>query len=309
MLFAAFVFTIMGVCIKLASSSYSTAEIVMYRGLVGVLFMATYIAYHRGTFRTALPWQHLWRGIVGVTAMWLWFFSIGKLPLATAMTLNYLSPVWIAAILFVSGLMRGKKRFEWGLVAAVCMSFIGVVLLLRPSIHADQWFAGMVGLLSGLLAAFAYLQVRHLGQLGETESRVVFYFSITGFVSGLLGSLAQGSSSGAGFQIWHAHSGKGIALLLTIGVCATVAQVAMTRAYRLGKTLVTANLQYTGIIFSSAWGVLIWGDTLNRLSWLGIAVIVVSGCTATYYNARDTGAPQGAAPAPETETDPIAAEL
>src|SRR5450631_2586336 len=95
MLFAAFVFTIMGVCIKLASSSYSTAEIVMYRGFVGVVFMAAYIAYHRDTFKTALPWQHLWRGIVGVTAMWLWFYSIGKLPLATAMTLNYLSPVWI----------------------------------------------------------------------------------------------------------------------------------------------------------------------------------------------------------------------
>ena len=109
MLFAAFVFTIMGVCIKLASNTYSTTEIVMYRGGIGVLFIAAYIACHRDTIRTPFPWQHFWRGVVGVTAMWLWFYSIGKLPLATAMTLNYMSPIWIAAILFASRVLRGKK--------------------------------------------------------------------------------------------------------------------------------------------------------------------------------------------------------
>lgn len=220
-----------------------------------------------------------------------------------------MSPIWIAAILFVGGLLRGKKRFEWGLVTAVSMSFLGVILLLRPSLHADQWFAGVVGLASGFLAALAYLQVRKLGQMGETETRVVFYFSITGLDSGLLGTLCQGIGSGAQYQIWHAHSARGIALLVTIGVCATAAQIAMTRAYRLGKTLVTANLQYTGIIFSSVWGVLIWGDVLNSLSWLGIAVILASGSAATYYNVREAVAASAGSPKPEPESDPIASEL
>ena len=78
-----------------------------------------------------------------------------------------------------------------------------------------------------------------------------------------------------------------MALLATIGVTATMAQMAMTRAYRLGKTLVTANLQYTGIVFSSFWGILIWGDLLSWLGWLGIIVILLSGLTATYYNTRN----------------------
>ncbi|HCN90097.1 MAG TPA: EamA family transporter, partial [Oxalobacteraceae bacterium] len=64
----------------------------------------------------------------------------------------------------------------------------------------------------------------------------------------------------------------GLALLLAIGLSATAAQMAMTRAYRLGKTLVTANLQYTGIVFSSGWGILIWGDSLSWIGWLGIVV-------------------------------------
>jgi S-adenosylmethionine uptake transporter len=307
MLFASFVFSIMGVCVKMASSMYSVSEIMMYRGVIGVLFMAGLIVARGGTFKTSLPWHHLWRGAVGVTALWLWFYSIGKLPLATGMTLNYMAPIWIAAILFSVGWWHRQNRFEWGLAAAIAFSFIGVTLLLRPSFHADQWFAGLVGLASGVLSALAYLQVRKLGQMGEPEYRVVFYFSVTGFSAGLLGTFADASFTG-GATSWNAHSGKGMLLLLSIGVTATVAQMAMTRAYRLGKTLVTANLQYTGIVFSSIWGILIWGDVLSWIGWLGIAVILFSGLAATYYNTRSAGTPARQASVAEAN-DPIATEV
>lgn len=283
MLFASFVFSIMGVCVKLASEMYSTIDIVMYRGMVGVVFMVALTRLQGGTLKTSFPLHHLWRGVVGVAALALWFYSIGKLPLATGMTLNYMAPVWIAAILFLLGWWRGESKFEWGLAVAIAFSFAGVTMLLRPSFQADQWFAGLIGLASGVLSAFAYLQVRKLGQLGEPEYRVVFYFSLVGFIVGLLGTFA-----GGGTTHWDAHSTKGLLLLLSIGVTATIAQIAMTRAYRLGSTLVTANLQYSGIIFSSVWGILVWGDVLSWHGWLGIMIILASGITATYYNTRNT---------------------
>jgi S-adenosylmethionine uptake transporter len=301
MLFASFMFAIMGVCIKLAADTYSTAEIVMYRGIVGMVFLYCLLRVQGGTFKTALPWHHIWRGAVGVTALWMWFYAIAKLPLATAVTLNYMSPIWIAAILFAASWRRGRHKFEWRLAAAIAMSFVGVTLLLRPAIHADQWLAGVIGLASGALSALAYLQVRKLGLMGEPEYRVVFYFSVSGAVAGLLGTIGGGTS------LWRAHDGKGIALLLTIGVTATVAQMAMTRAYRLGKTLVTANLQYTGIVFSSVWGILIWGDVLSWSGWLGIGIILASGLAATYYNARTAAAPAANASVAEAN-DPIATE-
>jgi drug/metabolite transporter (DMT)-like permease len=93
-------------------------------------------------------------------------------------------------------------------------------------------------------------------------------------------------------------------LLLSIGVLAAIAQMAMTRAYRLGNTLVTANLQYTGIVFSSIWGVLIWSDILSFFSWLGIAIILVSGIVATFYNIRNSATVKTVTPA-----DPISTEL
>lgn len=303
MLFASFVFALMGVCVKLASDLYSTSEIVMYRGAIGVVVMFTLIALQGDSLKTALPWQHFWRGVIGVSALWMWFFSFGKLPLATATTLNYMAPIWIAAILFTVGWWRGWSRFEWRFASAIALSFIGVTLLLRPSIHAEQWLGSFFALASGIVSAFAYLQVRRLGQLGEPENRVVFYFSLTGMVAGLLGSLLTDALGGDNAVTWHAHTGTGIALLLGIGVTATIAQVAMTRAYRYGKVLITANLQYTGIVFSSILGILIWDDKLDWLGWLGIAMILISGIASTFYNARNVKAANAVAKPPET--DPI----
>lgn len=303
MLFAAFTFAFMGVCVKLASSLYSTSEIVMYRGLIGSAILFTLMQAHRGTLKTRFPLQHLWRSIIGVISLWMWFYSISKLPLATAMTLNYTAPIWIAVILFAGNWWRDKQRFDWGMAAAILLSFIGVLLLLQPSVQTGQWWAGAVGLLSGIGSSLAYLQVRKLGRMGEPEYRVVFYFSATGAVAGLLGVLA-GPTLADGVQ-WHPHSTKGALLLVTIGITAAVAQMAMTRAYRLGKALFTANLQYTGIVFSSIWGILIWNDVLGWSGWLGIAVILASGLAATFYNARMISRDA----AGKTAVDPIATEV
>jgi S-adenosylmethionine uptake transporter len=288
MLFASFVFAIMGVCVKLASATSSTSEIVMCRGLVGMLLIAGFARMQGVSLRTTLPWHHAWRGLVGVTALWLWFFAIGQLPLATAMTLNYMAPIWIAAIVFTLGWWHKQRRFEWGLAAAIITSFAGVALLLKPTIHAEQWLGGLLALISGFLSALAYIQVKKLGQLGEPEYRVVFYFSVSGVLAGLLSGLADSYLRMGEFHILHTLTSTDFLLLGSIGLTATIAQVAMTRAYRLGAMLVTANLQYTGIIFSSIWGILIWGDHLELSGWMGIVIILVSGIAATFYNARSS---------------------
>ena len=286
MLFASFVFAIMGVCVKLASITCSTSEIVMCRGIVGMSLIFALTKLQGGSLKTTLPWHHAWRGLVGVTALWLWFFAIGQLPLAAAMTLNYMAPIWIAAIMFTVGWWQGQRRFAWGLAGAIATSFIGVALLLKPTIHAEQWLGGLTALISGFLSALAYIQVKKLGQLGEPEYRVVFYFSASGVLAGLLSGVVDSLLQTGHAQVLHSLTLHELGLLLAIGLTATMAQVAMTRAYRLGAMLVTANLQYTGIVFSSIWGILIWGDHLSLSGWLGIAIILGSGVAATYYHVR-----------------------
>jgi S-adenosylmethionine uptake transporter len=287
MLVASFLFSIMGVCVKLASAYYSTSEIVAYRGMIGMLVIYAIVKLQGGSLRTRMAGDHLWRGVVGVVALWLWFYSIGRLPLAMAVTLNYMSPIWIAVILFVGAWCNNKKRLEPGLLVAIFMGFIGVILLLRPSIHADQLMGGFFALVSGMLAALAYMQVRKMGLLGEPEYRVVFYFSAICAIAGILGAVMSSVIPNQNSVSWHPHHVQGLLLLLVVGLTAASAQVAMTRAYRLGNTLVTANLQYVGIVFSSIWDIFIWHDTLHWLSWLGIAVILSSGVIATFYNTRN----------------------
>ena len=283
MLVASLLFALMGVCVKLASSQYSTSEIVMYRGITGLCLLSVLAYTNRVSLVTTMPVRHIGRGLVGVLALWLWFYPMGQLPLAMAITLNYMSPIWIAAILFGVSWWGGKTSVSWGLMAAIAFSFVGVVMLLQPSMQARQFSAGLIALGSGMLAALAYLQVRAMGLMGEPETRVVFYFSLTGAVAGCLAGVID--------HDWHRHTPGGIVLLVLIGLTASTAQLAMTRAYRLGNPLVTANLQYSGIIFSSILGMLVWHDKLTALSWCGIAVIAASGVMATFFHTRVQSTP------------------
>ena len=302
MLVASFLFGAMGAAVKLASVNYSAFELVMYRGLIGSVMLLVLMRLQNGTLRTAFMGAHLWRGFVGVVSLWLWFFAIGKLPLATAVTLNYLAPIWMAAYLLCLGWWRATKQLEWPLAAAIGMSFFGVVLVLQPAVASNQWLGGIAGVLSSVVSAMAYMQVRKLGLMGEPEYRVVFYFSLMSIIAGLAGALLEARAPGA--PVLSPHTPYGVGLLLAVGICATLAQMAMTRAYRLGKVLVVANLQYTGIVFSALWGMLLWDDRFAWYVWAGMAVILASGVAATFYNTSST--PRGAA---VEKTDPIKSEL
>lgn len=287
MILASFLFATMGVCVKLASAHYAPGEIMFYRGLTGAVLILT-LARSRGVaLATRMPSAHFWRSLSGVVAMFLWFYSLGNLPLATAMTLNYMSSVWMALFLIGGAAMLGGTRVDGRLIATVLLGFAGVALILRPTIEQDQLWYGLIGLLSGMISATAYLQVSALARAGEPEIRIVFYFSIGGALFGLLTMLWTGS---------HAHTLRGLALLLAVGVLATAAQLMMTRAYSTGRTLVNASLQYLGIAFSFGYGVLLFADRMTWMALAGMLLIVGAGLCATLLRSR--AAPRDTANAP-----------
>ncbi len=123
MILASFSFAVMGVCVKLASATFSAPEIVFYRAAISLL---------------------------------CYFYAISLLPLATAVTLSYTSPLFLA--LFLAWF--GGKPLRGTVVGALVLGLVGVVLLLRPSFHADQLVGGLFGLTTGILAGLAYYNVR-----------------------------------------------------------------------------------------------------------------------------------------------------
>jgi len=276
MLVASLLFALMGACVKLATSHYGVAEIVFYRSLVGCVALAAFVRWRGLELTTPVPWAHLRRGVAGTAALWLWFHATTALPLGTAMTLNYASSLYVAGFAVVAAVGAGR-RLPWRLAATVLVGFGGVLLVLQPSIHPQQAAAGVAGVASGLLSAVAYWHVRELGRIGEPEWRIVFWFTVTGIALGLAGSLAAGFSG---------HTPRGVALLLAIGITATLAQLAMTRAYGAGRTLLTANLQYSAIVFATILGVVLFADRIPPIGWIGIATIIGSGIAATLIGAR-----------------------
>ena len=267
----------MAVCVKLASTQYAPGEIVFYRGITGALMMLALSRWQGGSVATRLPAMHFWRSLTGVVSLFLWFYAIGKLPVATAMTLNYMSSVWMALFLIGGAVMLGGARVDGRLIGTVLLGFAGVALVLRPTFEQNQLWHGLAGLLSGILAATAYLQVTALARAGEPEFRIVFYFASGGIVAGALTMLWTGIS---------AHSFKGVALLVAVGLLATAAQLMMTRAYATGRTLVNASLQYLGIAWSFAYGVLLFDDRVTAMALAGMLLIVGAGLAATLLRSK-----------------------
>lgn len=246
------------------------------------------LAWRTGlSLRSAVPLLHVQRGASGVTALALWFYTLGALPLSTAVTLNYMSSVWMAVFLVLQlawRRWRGQKvpAIPLPLLGAVAVGFLGVTLVLRPTIERDLWLQGLVGLASGMLSAVAYFQVASLGRAGEPEVRVVFYFSLFGAVSGLLISGVEALYRGS---TWSWPTGTTLLWLLGTGLFATLAQVCMTRAYARGNALVMASLQYLGIAHAFVLGVLLFDDPVHAVAMVGMALIVLAGIAATQASA------------------------
>jgi S-adenosylmethionine uptake transporter len=268
MLVAGFLFAAMGVFVKLGAEFFGAAELAFYRSLVTLA--AAYVALRStgGTVRSDNLGMHLVRGIVGAVSLVGYFYAITRLPLATAQTLNYTSPLFLAiATTVVLG-----ERFSGWLIVAIALGFGGVALLLQPNFEEGKEGAALVGLFSGVLAAWAYLSVRTLGRLGEPDWRVLFWFGTVATITCAFWQLTTST--------FHAITLGNGWILAGIGACGTLAQLTMTRAYRTGNTLVVGAFSYSTIVFASVFTYVLWNERIEPLEWAGMAIIVASGMLA-----------------------------
>ena len=227
MIAASLLFACMGVCVKFAAETHSAVEITFYRSFISLILMFGLVRL-RGVLLATPHWRwQVTRGAVGFSALFSYFYAITLLPLATAVTLNYTSAIFLALYLGFAGM-----RMRRGMLGALVLGLVGVIMLLKPTLHADQLVGGLVGLGSGVLAGMAYFSVRELGARGEPETRTVFYFSLVSSV---------GAAIWLAFSDMHAVDLRSGLLLLGVACFATVAQLAMTRAYSRGKTLMAES--------------------------------------------------------------------
>ncbi len=264
MLLAALGFAIMAALVKAGSAKFSSAELVFYRSLFGFVAIYAVVLINKLPIKTPHLGRQISRALIGFFALLMFFYAIAHLPLATAITLNYTSPLFLAS--FMPFMLHEKPKKI--LYLAIVISFFGVILLLKPSFAREDLFAGVIGLASGAGAGLAYLHVKKLSNLHEPDWRTVFYFTLI-------------STIGAGIWMLLDHTTpitrQDLPLLIGLGASATLAQLALTRAYRTGKTLTVACLSYSIIIISSIFGIIFWSEHLVLSEWLAIALIISGG--------------------------------
>ncbi|HWL28376.1 MAG TPA: DMT family transporter [Burkholderiaceae bacterium] len=292
MLFACAMFALSGALVKLAYDlGASLSQTVLLRGLPSIVIILIWALW---THRRVTPprWTpHIARNIAGGLAMWLSFYAMANLPLSMAFSLNYTGPLFIAGWTII----RGDMQRDAVRLTAVVLGFLGVIAILQPTIQQEQWFAGVVGLLSGACAAIAWMQLRQLGQAKEPEWRTVLIFSVFTSLSSLAALAVEG---------WTDLSASTWSALVGMGLLGMLGQLALTRAYGSGSTLLTAALHYSTIVFATFLGFALWGDRPGALAGLGIALVIASGILSSWNTLRQNRKARQAKPAltPESNT-------
>jgi len=271
MLAAALCFAVMGAFVKDCGDYYSSAELVFYRSLFGLIIISVFVFIRGHSIRTPHLKKQCTRSIYGFISMVMFFYALSHLPLASAITLNYTSPLAMATILTINHHEKPRPI----LILALVLGFLGVLFLLNPSLHMHELVAGGLGLLSGLLAGLVYVHVMQLGRAHEPDWRTVFYFSLICSIGGGLWML---------IHEMHAIRGQDILPLLALGAFATMGQLTMTRAYRTGNPFVVGSLAYTTVVIASMIGYWVWNETFTVQSWLAIASIIAAGLISVYSN-------------------------
>jgi len=278
MVASALLFASMAASVRVASRELPNAPIVFFRHFIMLAFLLPWLFRQgRGALETDDLRGHLVRGLAGVSAVACYFYAIARLRLADAVLLNQSMPLFIPLV--ERGWLGARIPSRlWGVLA---LGFVGLLLILRPGTGVFEP-AALIGLASAVLASIAQVGIRRLTRT-EPVTRIVFYF----------GLVASAAALPPAVWWWKSPSPATWAVLLLMGVFATVGQLTLTRAYLYAPAARVGPFLYAGPVFAGLLDWLIWGHLPDRLFVLG-AVIVVAAATLAL---RLRGAPPVALPA------------
>ncbi|XID74603.1 DMT family transporter [Alkanindiges sp. WGS2144] len=258
---SAFLFATMGVLIRMASHTVDNATIVFFRNATGLLvLMPLLLAKGLDHLKTSRLWMHSWRAIVGLIAMYGFFYAIAHLKLSNAMVFTYSSPVFIPVVawLFL------KEKMTFNMLFAASLGLLGVVMVAKPDSGMFNALSA-IGLMSSFLAAMAFVTVRALTD-SEPATRIVFYFC---FIGTLLSAIPM-------FWLWRSYSQHELMLLCGAGALATLSQICLSKAYSFAPAGQIGPANYLAIIFAGIWAASLWSEYPDQLSIIGMVTILMA---------------------------------
>ncbi|MGL1892386.1 MAG: DMT family transporter [Spirochaetaceae bacterium] len=270
-------FTFMSATIKYIQD-IPVFEKVFFRNLVSLFIAAYLIAKNRPKKITDILGNRqnvpflLSRSILGFLGVVLNFYAVTNLQLADSQILNRISPIWVAifALLFL------REHLKRSQIISIIIALIGSLLVIKPEFSFEM-LPAIAGFISSITAGAAYTIVRYLKDKEEPRV-IIFYFSLISLLLSIPLMLNN-------FII---PSKTQLGLLLLIGLFASVGQFGLTHAYRYAKASRVSIYTYSGIIFASFLGFLIWQEIPDPLSIIGGLLIISSGYIVYRYSRRES---------------------
>ena len=300
-LLASLTFSVNDMLIKFLSDGYALHQIVFTRSLTGVLLLVIVIIPLTGGYgalRTQRFGMHLIRAFFVVAANLFFYMALADLPLAIVVAIFFVAP-FLITIFSVIFLGESVGKWRW---LAVVVGLIGVLLIVRPGTEAFT-LTTILPVLAALFYAAFHILTRKIGQT-ESLLSLTFYVPLVFLaVTTVIGlTLGQGSFSGDGhrsveflLRAWQWPSWADLSIMVFIGIGVTVGGAAISQAYRVAEAALVAPFEYTGLIYATAFGYLLFAEWPEFYEWIGMSLILVSGLV-TVWRERVNADPRVAPP-------------
>jgi drug/metabolite transporter (DMT)-like permease len=281
------VFSVQDLILKLLSGEYPLHQAMFIRSITALPLIYLLVLREGGARTLASPnWPvMLLRGVILFAAYTSYYLALAALPMATTVALYFAAPLFITVLsVFFLGEKVGPRRW-----LAVFAGFAGVLILVRPGSALFDW-AALLPVIAGLTYAIGMVIARRLGGR-ETAAAMAFHGNAVFLAGAIALSLAFGSGAFAneehkslGFLLrgWVMPSAFDLSLMALCGVIAAAGSTLLTQAYRVAEANVVAPFEYTGLVWSVAFGWVFWRDWPDPVAWAGVAIIVAAGLYVLY---------------------------
>lgn len=244
-------------------------QIVFCRAFISLLITFVYLKSRKMDLWGQNKRLLILRGLAGTVALTLFFYTLHAMPLATAVTIQHLAPIFTVLI---SGLFFGEKVKAWHWFCSL-LGFAGVYVIQGFDTRVSLLDAS-IGVVSAIASAVAYNSVRSLRHT-DYEWVVIFYFPLIASV--ILFPWAVHS--------WVWPQAMDWPLIVIIGVLTQVAQLYLTKAYQAQQASEIAAFNYVGVLWAVLYGILFFGETLPLATLAGMLIILASVYLSTKQKA------------------------
>ena len=264
MLTAVALFALMDAGLKLLSPHYPPLQVAALRGLASLPLVLIWVLW---TAKPATLWRvhwplHLLRGVLGIGMMFGFVYGLRIMPLSTAYAITFVAPMLVTAM---AGPLLGE-RVGPGRWVAIVVGLVGVLVILRPTGQGMATLGGLAILLAAICYAASAITVRLLAQRDSVQAMVLWFIVLLSLGAGVMAA-----------PNWLPLQTSDLWVIAGVGLSGSLAQVALTEAFRRGEASLIAPFEYSALVWGVCLDLALWQVLPDGVTWIGAGIIVVSG--------------------------------